>query len=71
MSGDAVSWVIRNTTGASFSRTSGGLVCEGVPEKVCFALPLGGHVPQGIVEFHLAFKAEGQREGAGKAIELL
>jgi putative acetyltransferase len=48
-----------------------GIICEGVPEKVCFALPLDGHVPQGIVEFHLAFKAEGQQEGVGNAIELL
>jgi putative acetyltransferase len=34
-----------------------GLVHEGVPEEVFFALPLDGHVPQGIVEFHEGFKA--------------
>jgi putative acetyltransferase len=44
-----------------------GLVCEGVPEEVFFALSLDGHIPQGIVEFHLAFKAGGQQEGAGNA----
>ena len=44
-----------------------GLVCEGVPEEVFFALSLDGHIPQGIVEFHLAFKADGQQEGAGNA----
>ena len=35
-----------------------GLVCEGVPADVFFALSLDGHVPQGIVEFHEAFKAD-------------
>ena len=35
-----------------------GLVCEGVPQDVFFALSLDGHVPQGIVEFHEAFKAD-------------
>lgn len=44
-----------------------GLACEGVPEEVFFALSLDGHFPQGIVEFHLAFKADGQHEGAGNA----
>jgi putative acetyltransferase len=42
-----------------------GLVCEGVPEEVFFALSLDGHIPQGIVEFHLGFTADGQQEGAG------
>jgi putative acetyltransferase len=36
-----------------------GLVCEGVPREVFFALSFDGHVPQGMVEFHEAFKAEG------------
>jgi putative acetyltransferase len=35
-----------------------GLVCEGVPPDVFFALSLDGHVPRGIVEFHEAFKAD-------------
>ncbi len=41
-----------------------GLVHEGVPEEVFFALSLDGHVPHGIVEFHEGFKANGQQEGA-------
>ena len=45
-----------------------GLVCEGVPGEVFFALSLDGHIPQGIVEFHLGFKANGQHEGAGDAL---
>ena len=40
-----------------------GLVHEGVPEEVFFALSLDGHVPQGIVEFHVGFKADGQQTG--------
>jgi putative acetyltransferase len=44
-----------------------GLVCEGVPEEVLFALSLDGHIPQGTVEFHFGFKADGQQEGAGDA----
>lgn len=36
-----------------------GLVHEGVPEAVFFALSLDGHIPQGIVEFHAGFKAAG------------
>ena len=44
-----------------------GLVCEGVPQEVFFALSLDGPMPQGIVEFHSAFKADGQHEGAGNA----
>jgi len=38
-----------------------GLVCEGVPQDVFFALSIDGHVPQGIVEFHEAFKADSKR----------
>jgi putative acetyltransferase len=45
-----------------------GLVCEGVPEEVFFALSLDGHIPQGIVEFHAGFTADGQQEGAGDAL---
>jgi len=44
-----------------------GLVHEGVPEEVFFALSLDGHVPQGVVEFHAGFKADGRQEGAGDA----
>ena len=36
-----------------------GLVCEGVPPDVFFALSFDGQAPQGMVEFHEAFKAEG------------
>lgn len=45
-----------------------GLVHEGVPEEVFFALSLDGHIPQGIVEFHAGFKADAQQEGAGDAL---
>jgi len=45
-----------------------GLVCEGVPEEVFFALSFDGHIPQGIVEFHVGFKADGQQEGAGDVL---
>lgn len=36
-----------------------GLVLEGVPPEVFFALSFGGQVPQGTVAFHEGFKAEG------------
>jgi putative acetyltransferase len=36
-----------------------------VPEAVFFALSLDGHIPQGIVEFHVGFKADGERGSAG------
>jgi putative acetyltransferase len=45
-----------------------GLVHEGVPEEVFFTLSLDGHIPQGIVEFHVGFKADGQQEGAGDVL---
>jgi putative acetyltransferase len=45
-----------------------GLVHEGVPEEVFFALSLDGYIPQGTVEFHEGFKASGQQEGAGRAL---
>ncbi len=46
-----------------------GLVHEGVPPEVFFALPFDGHTPQGIVTFHDGFKADGQQEGAGDALQ--
>lgn len=36
-----------------------GLVLEGVPQEVFFALSFDGHIPQGTVTFHEGFKAEG------------
>jgi putative acetyltransferase len=46
-----------------------GLVLVGVPQEVFFALSFHGHIPQGTVAFHEGFKADGQKEGAGDAIE--
>jgi len=46
-----------------------GLVYEGVPQEVFFALSFDGHIPQGTVTFHDAFKADGQQEGAGDALQ--
>ena len=37
-----------------------GLGLEGVPQEVFFALPFGGHTPQGSVMFHEGFKADGR-----------
>lgn len=37
-----------------------GLVHEGVPPEVFFALSFDGHTPQGSVAFHESFKADGQ-----------
>ncbi len=42
-----------------------GLVPEGVPPEVFFALSFGGRTPQGTVAFHEGFKAEGQHIVAG------
>jgi putative acetyltransferase len=42
-----------------------GLVLEGVPQEVFFALSFEGHIPQGTVAFHEGFKADGQSESAG------
>jgi len=39
-----------------------GLGLDGIPPEVFFALPLDGRIPQGTVEFHPAFKAEGPQE---------
>ena len=40
-----------------------GLVLEGVPQEVFFALSFDGKSPQGSVAFHEAFKADGRQEG--------
>ncbi|MCC9002668.1 MAG: GNAT family N-acetyltransferase, partial [Candidatus Competibacter sp.] len=37
-----------------------GLVLEGVPPEVFFALSFDAHTPQGTVYFHEGFKANGQ-----------
>ena len=42
-----------------------GFVHEGVPQEVFLALSFDGHAPQGVVEFHEGFKADGQQESAG------
>lgn len=42
-----------------------GLVHEGVPEDVFFALSFDGPMPRGTVEFHGGFKAAGEQPGAG------
>ena len=39
-----------------------GLVLEGVPQEVFFALSFDGHAPQGTVVFHDGFKAKGHRD---------
>ena len=44
-----------------------GLVHDGVPQEVFFALSFDGHTPQGTVTFHEGFKADGQQEDAGDA----
>ncbi|HWH71870.1 MAG TPA: N-acetyltransferase [Candidatus Sulfotelmatobacter sp.] len=46
-----------------------GLVLEGVPPEVFFALPFDGHTPQGTVAFHPGFKADGPQAGAGTALQ--
>lgn len=46
-----------------------GLVHVGVPQEVFFALSFDGHIPQGIVTFHEGFKADGQQESAGDALQ--
>lgn len=38
-----------------------GLVFEGVPPEAFFSLSFDGHVPQGIVTFHEAFKVDDQQ----------
>jgi len=44
-----------------------GLVHEGVPQEVFFALSFDGYIPRGTVAFHKGFKADGKQEGAGDA----
>ena len=46
-----------------------GLVLEGVPPEVFFALSFDGHTPQDSVAFHEGFKADGQQDGAGDALQ--
>jgi len=46
-----------------------GLVHEGVPHEVFLALSFDEHSPQGILTFHEGFKADGQQEGAGDALQ--
>lgn len=41
-----------------------GLVLDGVPQEVFFALSFDGHFPQGQVIFHDGFKAEGDQLGS-------
>jgi putative acetyltransferase len=41
-------------------RNMPGLVLEGVPQDVFFALSFDGNTPQGTVTFHEGFKADGQ-----------
>ena len=45
-----------------------GLVHEGVPQEVFFALSFDGHIPQGTVAFHEGFKADGQQGVVGDAV---
>jgi putative acetyltransferase len=44
-----------------------GLVHAGVPPEVFFTLSWDGRLPQGSVEFHAGFAAEGPPQGAGGA----
>ncbi len=46
-----------------------GLVYEGVPQEVFFALSFDGRYPQGTVAFHEGFKADGQQGSAGDALQ--
>jgi putative acetyltransferase len=45
------------------------LVYEGVPQEVFFALSFDGHTLHGTVAFNEGFKADGQQEGAGYALQ--
>jgi putative acetyltransferase len=47
-----------------------GLVHEGVPQEVFFALSFDGRLPQGCVTFHEGFKADGRPAHAGDAAAL-
>ncbi len=46
-----------------------GFVHEGVPPEVFLALTFDGYSPQGTVAFHEGFKADGQQEAAGDALQ--
>lgn len=46
-----------------------GLVHEGVPQEVFFALSFDGYTPCGTVAFHEGFKANGQQEAAGDTLQ--
>ena len=46
-----------------------GLVHEGVPQQVFLAMSFDGQIPQGTVNFHDGFKADGQQRGAGDALQ--
>jgi putative acetyltransferase len=46
-----------------------GLVLEGVPPEVFFALSFSGHTPQGTVTFHEGFKADGQQGTEGDEVD--
>jgi len=46
-----------------------GLVLEGVPPEVFFALSFDGQAPHGTVAFHEGFKADGPQESAGNALQ--
>ncbi|MDP8248428.1 MAG: N-acetyltransferase [Candidatus Tritonobacter lacicola] len=45
------------------------LVHGGVPPEVFLALSFDGNIPRGIVTFHEGFKADGQRERPGDALQ--
>ena len=49
-------------------RNISGLVLEGVPPEVFFALSFGAHTPEGTVAFHEGFKADGQQVAEGDAV---
>ena len=46
-----------------------GLVLDGVPPEVFFALSFDGRIPHGGVAFHDAFKADGGDEEVGEALK--
>lgn len=48
-----------------------GLVHEGVPQEVFFALSFDGHIPQGTVCFHEGFKADGRHKPEGDDLKLI
>ncbi len=49
-------------------RNMPGLMHEGVPPEVFFALSFDGHIPQGTVTFHEGFKADGRQDCADDAL---